>query len=141
MAEPESVDPGVSPTLFASLRSFWGVIVAILYTRLDLATLELEEEASRAVQLLAVIVAALLCLGMTVFFLLCFLVVLSGPNLLLVLGIICGVCVIGTAALVIVAKQMIQNRPKFLSQTLAELKRDVEGLKLRPEPKPGETAP
>jgi uncharacterized membrane protein YqjE len=105
------------------------VVVAILYTRLDLVTLELEEEAARAVQLLAIIVAAVLCLGMTIFFLLCFLVVLSGSNLLLVLGIISGACCIGTAVLIIVAKQMITNRPKFLSQTLAELRRDVEGLK------------
>ncbi len=137
MAAPESVESGESPSLFASLRSFWGVIVSILYTRLDLVTLELEEEALRAVQLLAVIVAALLCLGMTIFFLLCFLVVLSGTNLLLVLGIISGACVIGTVILVMVAKKMITNRPKFLSQTLAELRRDIEGLKpvVKPEEK------
>ena len=129
MSAPESVDSGANPSLFVSLRSFWGVIVAILYTRLDLVTLELEEEATRAVQLVAVIVAALLCLGMTIFFLLCFLVIISGSYLPLVLGIITGLCVIGTTVLVIVAKQMIENRPKFLSQTLAELRRDVEGLR------------
>jgi len=138
MAAPESVDSGASPSLFASLRSFWGVIVAILYTRLDLVTLELEEEAARAVQLVAVIVAALLCLGMTVFFILCFLVILAGPNLLLVLGIICGVCVIATAILALIARKMIIDRPKFLSQTLAELRRDVAAL--RPVDKPEETS-
>jgi len=139
MAAPESVEPGDSPNLFVSLRSFWGVIVAILYTRLDLVTLELEEEATRAAQLFAVIVAALLCLGMTVFFFLCFLVILSGTHLLLVLGIISGLCIIATTVLGIVAKQMIEKRPKFLSQTLAELRRDVEGL--RPIVKTEETSP
>jgi uncharacterized membrane protein YqjE len=137
MPEPESVEPGQNLTLFASLRSFWGVIVAILYTRLDLVTLELEEEVVRAAQLLAVLIGALLCLGLTIFFLLCFLVELSGTHLMLVLGIICGGCVIATVVLGLVARQMILTRPKFLSQTLAELRKDIENLK--PVPKKEET--
>jgi uncharacterized membrane protein YqjE len=139
MAEPESVDPGVSPSLFVSLRSFWGVIVAILYTRLDLATLELEEEATRAVQLVAVIIGALLCLGMTLFFIMFFLVVTFWEERVLVLGIVCGFGIVATTLLAFVAKNMIQDRPKFLSQTLAELRRDVESL--RPITKPEETKP
>jgi uncharacterized membrane protein YqjE len=91
--------------------------------------LELEEEATRAVQLVAVVLGALLCMGMTIFFLLCLLVILSGSYLPFVLG---GICVVGIAAsiiLALVAKKMIKSRPKFLSQTLAELRRDVEGLR------------
>jgi len=136
MAAPESVDSGSNPSLYSSLRSFWGVLVAILYTRLDLVTLELEEEATRAVQLVAVIMGALLCLGMTIFFLLCLLVILSGDYLKWVLLGICVVSIIATATLAFLARKMIQNRPKFLSHTLAELKRDVEGLK--PVSKPSE---
>jgi len=140
MAAPESSSPGANPTLFDSLRSFWSVLLSILQTRLDLATFELEEEASRAVQLLAVIFAAVLCIGMTIFFLLCFLVILSGSYLPLVVGIICVACVIGSLILVFTARRMIQNRPKFLSQTLAELRRDVDSL--RPvEPKPETPTP
>ena len=136
MAAPESVDPGASPSLFASLRSFWGVIVAILYTRLDLVTLELEEEATRAAQLLAIMLAALLCIGITLFFVMFFLVVTFWEDRVLVLAIICSLGVIASATLVIIAKKMIKDRPKFLSQTLAELRRDVEGL--RPVTKPEE---
>jgi len=131
MAAPESVDSGTgpNPSLYNSLRSFWGVLVAILYTRLDLATLELEEEATRAVQLVAVIMGALLCIGITLFFIMFFLVVAFWEQRVLVLGIICSVGVIGCAVLVLVARKMIIERPKFLSHTLAELKRDVERLK------------
>jgi len=139
MSAPESVDSGASPSLFASLRSFWGVIVAILYTRLDLVTLELEEEAARAVQLIAIIVSALLCLGMTVFFIMFFLVVTFWEDRILVLGVICAIGIIATAVLGFVARKMILNRPKFLSQTLAELRRDVAAL--RPTEKTEETTP
>jgi len=141
MAEPESVDPGAGPSLFSSLRSFWGVIVAIVYTRLDLLTLELEEEAVRAVQLVAVIIGALLCLGITVFFIMFFLVVAFWDERVLVFSIICSIGIIGTAALAFIARKMILERPKFLSHTLAELKRDVEGLRPKPETAPGETKP
>ena len=129
MADPENVESGTGPNLYSSLRSFWGVIVAILYTRLDLATMELEEEATRAVQLVAVILGGLLCLGMTIFFLLCLLVVLSGSYLPLVLMIICVLGATGTALLTFIAKKMIKERPKFLSQTLSELRKDIEGLR------------
>jgi len=129
MSAPESVDPGASPGLFGSLRAFWAVLIAILYTRLDLVTLELEEEASRAVQLLAVIVAALLCAGITLFFIMFFLVVTFWDQRMMVLGIICSLGIIASVVFALVARQMILTRPKFLSQTLAELKRDVEGLK------------
>jgi len=129
MSAPEHVDSSANPSLYSSLRSFWGVVVAILYTRLDLATLELEEEATRAVQLVAVIMGALLCIGITLFFIMFFLVVTFWDHRVLVLGIICAVGVVGSAVLVFVAKKMITERPKFLSQTLAELRRDIEGLR------------
>ena len=38
MSDPEGTGSGASPGLFASLRSFWSVLLAILYTRLDLVT-------------------------------------------------------------------------------------------------------
>ena len=129
MAVPESARPGANPSLFSSLRSFWSVLLAILYTRLDLATLELEEEASRAVQLLAVMLAALLSAGMTVFFFLFFLVVYFWDHAALVLAIVFVLGVIVSATLALIARHMVLNRPKFLSQTLAELRRDVDGLR------------
>jgi uncharacterized membrane protein YqjE len=129
MSVPEGIGSGASPGLFASLRSFWSVLVAILYTRLDLATAELEDEAIRGLKLVAAGLAALLCIGMTIFFILFFLVVTFWDNRVLLLGIISGVSVLASVVLVLVARNMILNRPKFLSQTLAELRRDVEGLR------------
>lgn len=129
------MDSGAS--LFSSLRSFWGVLIAILCTRLDLLTVELEEEANRAVQLIVVSLAAFLCIGMTIFFFLFFLIVVFWAHAAIVLGMVFTVCVLASVILILVARQMILNRPKFLSQTLTELRRDVEGL--RPEVKTAES--
>ena len=129
MSVPESEGSGPNPGLFSSLRSFWSVLLAILYTRLDLATVELEEVGTHIVQVLLVCLAALICIGMTIFFLLFFVVVLSGKYLPEVLGLVCTLCIIASAGLVLAARYLIVNRPRFLSQTLAELRRDVEGLR------------
>ena len=142
MSAPESTGSGSNPDLFTSLRTFWGVIVAILYTRLDLATLELEEEATRALHLVVMTMAALMAIVITIFFVLFLIVAIFWDNYLYrlwVLGLVSGFCAISSVILVGVVKQMIRTRPKFLSQTIAELRKDAEGL--RPavkveEPKP-----
>jgi hypothetical protein len=45
-----------------------------------------------------------------------------------VLGGIFGIYFVAGVGLLFVARDMILKRPRFLSQTLAELRRDVEGL-------------
>jgi len=130
MAAPESVESGASTGLFSSLRSFWGVLLTILYTRIDLATIELEEEVTRAVQLVIVTLAGVLCLSMAIFFLSLFVIAYYWyTHRFLVLGIVFGVYLLASVILLLVARYMLLNRPKFLSQTLTELRRDVEGLR------------
>ncbi len=141
MSASESKGPVPPPDLFTSLRNFWGVIVAILYTRLDLATLELEEEATRAVNLVVVVLSALMAIGMTIFFILFFIVATFwDDHRLLDLGLVSIFCAIGSLILVRAAHQMVLTRPKFLSQTLGELREVVEGLRAKvvkaEEPRP-----
>jgi len=118
------------PSLFASLRSFWSVLLAILYTRLDLATVELQDQGIRVVKLLlAGFIAAVAFL--TAFFFLNFWIIAafwSGPYRLLVIGIIFAVYFFGGVIAVVVARNLAVNWPGFLSQTIKELRRDVEGL-------------
>ena len=66
---------------------------------------------------------------MTLFFIMFFLVVTFWEERVLVLAIVCSLGVIASVVFALFARQMILNRPKFLSQTLTELKRDIEGLK------------
>jgi len=138
MSVPESAGPGTNPGLFTSLRTFWGVLIAILYTRLDLASAELEEIAAHAARLVLVSLAALLCLSTAFFFAMFFFLALFWDNRLLVLGIIFGIYVVASVIFIMIARHLILNWPKFLAQTLAELRRDVEGLRRE---KTGETKP
>jgi len=132
MAVPEGSGSGAGPGLFASIRSFWSVLVAILYTRLDLVTAELEDEAIRLVKVVASGFISVLCFHAAFFFAMFFLLALvwDNPELrLLVLGLIFAIYLIAGVVLVFVARNLLRNRPKFLSQTLAELRRDVESLR------------
>ena len=141
MPAPEG--SGSNPSLFASVRSFWSVIVAILYTRLDLATAELEDEATRALRLLLTGIIAVLGFAFAFFFAMYFVIAMYWDTSyrLLTIGLVFGIYfVVGVVAAFII-RNMILTRPRFLSQTLAELKRDVESLKTavnthRDEPKP-----
>ncbi len=139
MSVPESVGSGANPSLFSSLRTFWSVLISILYTRLDLATTELEEAGTHAVKVLFVSLSALICLSAAFFFAMFFFVACfwNTPYRLLVLGSIFGIYIIGGVICVLIVRHLILNRPRFLAQTLAELRRDVEGL--QPETKTGET--
>jgi uncharacterized membrane protein YqjE len=142
MPVPEKPDPGPSPGLFSNLRSFWGVLVAILYTRLDLATTELKESGLHAVRLAIIGLAALLAIMMTIFFLLFFLVVLFWDQRVVTLSIVLAVSVLMSVILVLVARRLALATPKFLGQTLAELRRDAESLHPTPtEPKATDTKP
>ena len=130
MSVPEEAGSGASPGLFIALRSFWSVLLAILYTRLDLVTAELEDEAIRALKLVAASLVSLLCLLAAFFWATFFLLALFWDTQyrLWVIGGIFGIYFIIGIVLLLVARRMILNRPKFLSQTISELRRDVEGI-------------
>src|ERR1700727_2108864 len=131
MPVPEGSGSGASPGLFASLRSFWSVLIAILYTRLDLVTAELEDEAVRAIKLIVAGLVSLFFLCMAFFFATYFLIALSWdtPYRMWVIGGIFGIYFVVGIILLLIARNMVLNRPKFLSQTISELRRDVESLR------------
>lgn len=121
------------PSLFGSLRSFWSVLLAILYTRLDLATTELQEQGVRVIQLLLAGFIAVVAL-LTAFFLLNFWFIAAYwddlHSRLLVIGIIFAVyALIGVIAAAI-ATSIVKAWPGILSQTIKELRKDVEGLQV-----------
>ena len=129
MSVPEGTGSGATPGLFSSLRSFWSVLLAILYTRLDLATAELEDEAVRGIKLIVAGLISVLALFAAFFWATFFVLALFwDTHRLLVLGIIFGIYFVIGIVLFLVARNMVLTRPKFLSQTIAELRRDVEGL-------------
>jgi uncharacterized membrane protein YqjE len=143
MSAPDGTGSGASPSLFASLRAFWSVVVAILYTRLDLVTAELEDEATRGIKMLIAGVIGAIGFMFAFFFAMYFFIAMFWDThyRLYIIGLIFGIYFLIGVISIYIARRMVLTRPRFLSQTLAELRRDVETLKTavtthRDEPKP-----
>jgi hypothetical protein len=96
--------PDSGPSLFGSLRSFWSVLLATFYTRLDTA------------------------------FFFAMLWILAAfwdtPYRLWVIGGIFGIYAISGAVFIFAAYNIVTNWPGFLGQTIKELRKDVEGLQV-----------
>jgi uncharacterized membrane protein YqjE len=129
MAATPSVERVPSPNLFNSLRTFGAAMLATLCTRFDLATVELEEQAIFAAQLIVAALVSLLCLATAFFFLMLLIVAIFWAEKLIVLSIILAVYVIVGVISGGFAYSLAMNRPKLLEQTLAELRKDVDGLR------------
>jgi uncharacterized membrane protein YqjE len=135
MADPQGgagTGPATSsgPSLFASLRSFWSVLLAILYTRLDLATVELQDQGLRVIKLLLAGFIAVVLLITAFFFANVWIIAAFWytPYRLVAIGVIFAVYFFGGVIAVALARNLAVNWPGFLSQTIKELRRDVEGL-------------
>jgi uncharacterized membrane protein YqjE len=129
MAATPPVERVPSPSLFNSFRSFWAAILATLCTRFDLATVELEEQAIFAAQLVVAGLVCLLCLATAFLFLMVLIVVIFWAENILVLSLILGVYLLGALISGGMAYSMAMHRPKLLEQTLIELRKDAEGLR------------
>jgi uncharacterized membrane protein YqjE len=123
--------------MLVSVRAFWRVLIATLHTRLDLLTAELEEEAIRAGYLVGAGIAGVMALhGALLFGLLWLLAaVWDMPYRLWVIGGIFLVYLVLGIGLLFYAWNLIACRPRFLGQTLTELKKDMEGLQTPIKPK------
>jgi uncharacterized membrane protein YqjE len=129
MAETPPAERVPSPSLFNSLRSFGAALLATLCTRFDLATVELEEQAVFAARLVIAGLIAVLCFSTAYFFLMVLIVAIFWAEKVLVISIILGVYLLGGLVCVAIARGMLAHRPKLLEQTLAELRKDAEGLR------------
>jgi uncharacterized membrane protein YqjE len=130
MDEPSKEGSGPAGGLFKSLSSFVGTLVAVMHTRLQLLTTELQEEVQRAAQLLVWAFVALFAAMMALFLgaLTVIFVFWDTHRLLAALGmtgVLLGIAI--AAALVLQAK--IRSKPPMLDNTLAELAKDRDQLR------------
>ena len=116
------------PGLFLSLRQFGSVLLSVLHTRVDLATVEIGEQAQQVLKLALIAVGAVVCLASAFFFLMVFLIIVFWAHKILVVGLIL-LFYLGTAIILgATARKMIESWPPFLGQTLLELRKDAELL-------------
>jgi uncharacterized membrane protein YqjE len=125
-------EPGHSEGLLDSLRNLASTFLAIVQTRIEIFASELDEERTRLAQIALLAAFAAFCLGLAVILLVFFLVVLFwDSDRLLAIGVLAGVFAVGGIAACLGLRAAISKRPKFLSATLAELRKDRTKLEGR----------
>ncbi len=121
--------PGKSTGLFASLSILAASLIAIVHTRLDLLSNDLEEEREHLLSLLILTLAALFFLGVGVVLATILLVVsFWDTNRLLVLGLLAGFFVASGLAAWAVALHKARTKPKLFAASLSELLKDRQRI-------------
>jgi uncharacterized membrane protein YqjE len=124
--------PVESKGLLESLTILAGTLVAIAHTRLDLLSVDLEEERAHLFSLLALTLAALFCLGIGVVLATILLVVAFwDTHRLLALGALAGFyLVIGMGVWAFVLHKA-RTKPRLFAASLSELFKDRQQLTSR----------
>jgi len=118
-------EAGRSEGLLDSLRNLARTFLAIVQTRIEIFASEIDEERTRLARIAVLAAVAALCIALAVILLVFFLVVLFwDTDRLLAIGVLAGVFAIGGIAACVGLRAAISQRPKFLSATLAELRKD-----------------
>ena len=116
---------GRSEGLLESLRNLARTFLAIVQTCIEIFASEIDEERTRLARIAVLAAVAALCIALAVILLVFFLVVLFwDTNRLVAIGVLAGVFAIGGIAACLGLRAAISQRPKFLSATLAELRKD-----------------
>ena len=122
-------EPGARKGLFVSLTVLAGTLLAIAHTRLDLLSVDLEEELQHVFSLLVLTLVALLWLGIgLVLASLLLIVAFWDTHRLLALGAIAGFFLLMGVAVWLYASHKARTKPKLFAASLAELTKDRELL-------------
>ena len=118
-------EAGRSEGLLESLRSLARTFLAIVQTRIEIFASEIDEQRALLARIAVLAAVAAFCLGLAVILFVLFIVVLFwDTNRLLAIGVLAGVFAAGGIAALMMLQAAIRQRPKLLSATLAELRKD-----------------
>lgn len=124
---------GESKGLLNSLSTFAATLVAIVQTRLELLSADLEEDRAHYLSLLMLVLVALFCLGVGVVLAAILLVVVFwDTQRILVLGLLAGLFLTGGIGAGWFAIHKAKTRPKIFAASLLELFKDRQHLVSRP---------
>ena len=111
--------------LLASIRQFGATIVALIHTRIELLTTELEEELQRGVIILAWTMLALFFGALAVLMVaVTLLIIFWDDHRVLVAVLITAAFIAITGVMAAVARMRIIAKPRFMAASIEELKRD-----------------
>src|SRR3981081_3759567 len=118
-------EAGRAEGLLESFRNIARPFLAVGETRIEIFASEIDEERTRLARIAVLAAVAALCIALAVILLVFFLVVLFwDTNRLFAIGVLTGVFAIGGIAACLGLRAAISRRPKFLSATLAQLRKD-----------------
>lgn len=125
-------EAGNTESLLESLRNLAKTFVALVQTRIELFASEIDEERTRLARIVVLALTALFCAGLAVVLCVLLVAVLFWENnRLLALGVLAGFFALGGLAALLALRSAVRQRPKFLSATLAELRKDERELERR----------
>ena len=115
--------------LFDSLRAMLATLVALTHTRLELLSVELEQEVDRLAGTLLWAILGIFCAGLAVLMIALTIVIAfwDGHRLLaaaLVALLFASLAIVAS----LVVRHRLRTRPRFLSATIGELERDARAL-------------
>lgn len=118
--------------VFDSLKGLAASLVAIVHTRLELLSTDLEEERARLVSVVTLLLVALFCFGVGVLLLALLIVVAfwDSHRLLALAGVTTAFLASGAAALGW-ARHTLRTKPRLFAASLAELSKDRQHLMRR----------
>lgn len=132
-ADASDSEAAHSGGLFNSLRTMACTLLAIVQTRAELLSTELEEERVRLTAILLWTAITLLCAGLGVIFLtLLFVIALWDDHRLLAVGIPAAAFLLAATFGWRMVAAKAQAKPKLFSASLVELSKDREQLTPRP---------
>lgn len=115
--------------LFASLKRMLATLLELASLRLELVSVEIEEQIEYAASLLLWSVAAIFFGCLSVLLLaLTIVIVFWDDHRLLAAGLVTGAVALLAVAAVLVVRARLRQRPRFLVATTAELKRDASAM-------------
>ncbi len=115
--------------LLASVRRMLATLLELGSTRLELVSVEIQEQIEYAASLLLWGIAAIFFASLTVLLLALTIVIACWEqHRLLAAGLVTAAFALIAVIAALVVRQRLQSRPRFLSATTGELRRDAEAL-------------
>jgi uncharacterized membrane protein YqjE len=127
--DPGSPPPPAEGRLFGAVRRMLATFVAVAHTRAELLTTELQQEIQHAASILLWSLVALLFASLSVLMIaITVLIVFWDTHRVLAAVLISASFVAFAAGTALYARARVRAKPRFLSATLNELKRDRDML-------------
>jgi uncharacterized membrane protein YqjE len=134
-APGESAEEGASDEaapatgIVSALRRMLATLVALVHTRLELFTTEIEEEIQRAASILLWALIALFFGSLTVLMVaVTVLIVFWDDHRILAAGLITGTFLLLTLVFALLARMRLRAKTRFMDASLDELERDRQSL-------------